>query len=67
MNDLQQYTNGKFNLPVGKLPDGSIEFDAEKSAIGLGICHKREITMFDGNGIFLPTGQNYLYQYFKGD
>lgn len=40
MNDLQQYTNGKFNLPVRQLPDGSIEFDAEKSAIGLGICHE---------------------------
>jgi anti-repressor protein len=38
VNDLQQYTNGKFNLPVRQLPDGSIEFDAEHAAIGLGIC-----------------------------
>ena len=38
MNNLQQFTNGNFNLPVRQLSDGSIEFDAEHAAIGLGIC-----------------------------
>lgn len=37
MNNLQQFTNGSFSLPVRQLADGSIEFDAEQAAIGLGI------------------------------
>lgn len=37
MNELQQFTNGSFSLPVRQLADGSIEFDAEQAAIGLGI------------------------------
>ena len=37
MGNLQQFTNGSFNLPVRQLADGSIEFDAEQAAIGLGI------------------------------
>lgn len=37
MNNLKQFSNGSVNLPVRQLDDGSIEFDAEKAAIGLGI------------------------------
>lgn len=37
MTDLQTFTNGNLNLPVREI-DGQIEFDAEASAIGLGIC-----------------------------
>ena len=37
MNELQQFTNGSFSLPVRQLADGSIEFDVEQAAIGLGI------------------------------
>lgn len=35
--ELQKFSNGVVNLPIKKLEDGSIEFDAEQAAIGLGI------------------------------
>ncbi|MQS88251.1 phage antirepressor KilAC domain-containing protein [Companilactobacillus mishanensis] len=37
MNNLQEFTNGDIKLPVRTNENGDIEFDAEKSAIGLGI------------------------------
>ncbi|WP_423348498.1 phage antirepressor [Lactiplantibacillus plantarum] len=37
MKKLQSFTDGYINLPVRKLDDGSIQFDAEQAAIGMGI------------------------------
>ena len=37
MTNIKQFSNGSIHLPVRQLDDGSIEFDAEKAAIGLGI------------------------------
>lgn len=36
MNDLKIFNNGNIDLPVREV-NGQIEFDAEASAIGLGI------------------------------
>lgn len=38
-NEVQMFSNGNINLPVKQLPNGDILFDAEQSAIGLGISH----------------------------
>lgn len=37
MNELKIFNNGNIDLPVREV-NGQIEFDAEKVAIGLGIC-----------------------------
>ncbi|WP_339962062.1 phage antirepressor KilAC domain-containing protein [Lactiplantibacillus plantarum] len=37
MKQLQSFTDGYINLPVQQLDEGSIQFDAEQAAIGLGI------------------------------
>lgn len=37
MKQLQSFTDGYVNLPVRQLDDGSIQFDAEQAAIGIGI------------------------------
>lgn len=46
MNELQQFTNGSFNLPVRQLADGSIEFDVEQAAVGLGITTTSNGTLY---------------------
>ena len=37
MQKIKSFTDGYVNLPVRQLDDGSIQFDAEQAAIGLGI------------------------------
>lgn len=37
MKKLQSFTDGYINLPLRQLDDGSIQFDAEQAAIGMGI------------------------------
>ncbi|EIW14279.1 Phage antirepressor [Lactiplantibacillus pentosus KCA1] len=37
MQKIKSFTDGYINLPVRQLDDGSIQFDAEQAAIGIGI------------------------------
>ncbi|ALG27327.1 hypothetical protein AN634_15160 (plasmid) [Lactiplantibacillus plantarum] len=37
MQKIKSFTDGYINLPVRQLDNGSIQFDAEQAAIGVGI------------------------------
>ncbi|WP_353986726.1 phage antirepressor [Lactiplantibacillus plantarum] len=41
MKQLQSFTDGYINLPVRQLDDGSVQFDVEQAAIGLGITQTK--------------------------
>lgn len=52
-NEVQMFSNGNINLPVKQLPNGDILFDAEQSAIGLGLTKfnsiGKEYVRWDGS------------------